>query len=209
MEPSPTCTTVALDGSTWAAFADLVDRNNGVYGGCWCIGWHLARGMRGTIDHRSTKEQLVRGGEAHAALVLDEDGVAQGWAQFGRAAELPGIKHRREYDKDAPPLPDWRLACIFVDPRHRGQGVARAAVEGALGLMATAGGGLVEAIAEETAGRSTPGRFLFSATAELLEEFGFGRVRKVVKHAWILGLQLQPQPREAGYAAVDSEVSGR
>ena len=194
MAPSSTYTTVALEASTWAAFADLVDRNNGVYGGCWCISWHLVTGMRGTIDNRSTKEQLVRSGEAHAALVLDEAGIAQGCAQFGSAAELPGIKHRREYDKDAPPVPDWRLACIFVDPRHRGQGVARAAVEGALGLMAAAGGGLVEAIAEETVGRSAPGRFLFSTTAELLEEFGFGRIRKVGKHAWVLGLQLEPMP---------------
>ena len=60
--------------------------------------------------------------------------------------------------------------------------------------MAATGGGLVEAIAEETVGRSAPGRFLFSTTAELLEEFGFGRIRKVGKHAWVLGLQLEPMP---------------
>jgi hypothetical protein len=27
-----------LDASIWDAFAELVERNNGVYGGCWCIG---------------------------------------------------------------------------------------------------------------------------------------------------------------------------
>jgi hypothetical protein len=27
-----------LDASTWAAFAELVERNNGIFGGCWCIG---------------------------------------------------------------------------------------------------------------------------------------------------------------------------
>ena len=25
-----------LDASTWAAFAELAERNNGVYGGGWC-----------------------------------------------------------------------------------------------------------------------------------------------------------------------------
>ena len=33
-------TILELDGSTWDAFADLVERNNGIYGGCWCIGYH-------------------------------------------------------------------------------------------------------------------------------------------------------------------------
>ena len=29
-----------LDASTWAAFAELVERNNGIFGGCWCIAFH-------------------------------------------------------------------------------------------------------------------------------------------------------------------------
>ena len=32
--------TVALDESTWPLFAALVEANNGVFGGCWCIGFH-------------------------------------------------------------------------------------------------------------------------------------------------------------------------
>ena len=90
-----------LDASTWDAFAELVERNNGVFGGCWCIGYHPERGQRG-ISHRAVKEERVRTDRAHAALVFDEDGVAQGWCQFGSPEELPNIKHRREYDKDAP-----------------------------------------------------------------------------------------------------------
>jgi hypothetical protein len=64
--------------------------------------------------------------------------------------------------------------------------VARAALEGALDQIAAAGGGLVEAIPEVTAGREAPGRFLFSATVELFEQYGFQRVRQVGKHAWIM-----------------------
>ena len=50
----------------------------------------------------------------------------------------------------------------------------------------TAGGGLVEAIPEVTAGREAPGRFLFSTTVELFEDYGFTRGRQVGKHAWIV-----------------------
>ena len=29
-----------LDESTWDAFAELVERNNGIFGGCWCTAFH-------------------------------------------------------------------------------------------------------------------------------------------------------------------------
>jgi GNAT superfamily N-acetyltransferase len=119
-------------------------------------------------------------------------GFAQGWCQYGSPAELPDIKHKREYDKAAPPPPDWRISCFFVDKKHRGQGIARAALEGALEQIAHHGGGLVEAISEVTAGREAHGRFLFSATAELFERNGFARVRQVGKHAWIVSTVIRP-----------------
>ena len=156
------------------------------------MGWHPEGCHSSVAGNRATKEERVRSDTSHAALVLDADGVAQGWAQYGSPTELPRIKHRRVYDKDAPPLPDWRITCFYVDPRHRGQGVARAALEGALHQIAEAGGGLVEAIPEVTAGREAPGRFLFSATVELFEEYGFHRVRQVGKHAWIVSRTVSP-----------------
>ena len=142
----------ALDASTWDAFAELVERNNGVYGGCWCIGYHPECAERG-INYREAKEDRVRTGRAHAALVIDENGVAQGWCQYGSPEEVPGIKHRREYDKDPPPLPDWRITCIFGEAQ---------------------------------------GRFLFSATVELFEQYGFTRGRRVGKHAWIVSRAVEP-----------------
>ncbi|GAB3755866.1 GNAT family N-acetyltransferase [Microlunatus parietis] len=179
-----------LDASTWEPFADLVERNNGIFGGCWCIGFHTDRGDP-DLDNRTAKEQLVRTGRAHAALVLDEDGIARGWAQFGPKVDLK-IKHRIEYEKQPPPTPGWRITCIFTDKTHRRQGVARAALEGALDQIAARGGGLVEAISEVTDGRVAQGRFLFSGTVELFEQYDFARLRQVGKHAWIVHRDLPP-----------------
>lgn len=181
-----------LDASTWDAFADLVERNNGIYGGCWCIAFHTAY-QRGVSDPRTQKEQLVRAGEAHAALVLDDQGLAQGWAQYGSPDELD-LKHLREYRKEPPRPARWRITCIFVDKRHRGQGIARAALEGALAQIAAEGGGLVEAVSEVTVGRAAQGRFLFSATVELFEDLGFERGRQVGKHAFVVSRELEPAP---------------
>src|SRR3546814_7993767 len=95
-----------LDASTWDAFAELVERNNGIYGGCWCIAFHTAY-ERGVDDPRALKEQLVRDGEAHAALVFEGDQV-QGWAQYGDVEEL-GLRHLREYAQDPTPPAEWRM----------------------------------------------------------------------------------------------------
>ena len=52
------------------------------------------------------------------------------------------------------------------------------------------GGGLVEAISEVTSGRNAQDRFLFSATVELFEQYGFTRGRQVGKHAWIMSREI-------------------
>ena len=83
-----------LDASTWAAFAEPVGRNNEIFGGCWCIGYHPESGQQG-ISYRAAKEDRVRTDRAHAALVLDQNGAAQGWCQYGSPQELLGIKHWR------------------------------------------------------------------------------------------------------------------
>jgi hypothetical protein len=56
--------------------------------------------------------------------------------------------------------------------------------------MSAAGGGLVEAISETVTGREAQGRFLFSATVELFEQYGFERRRQVGKHAWIVSREI-------------------
>ena len=181
-----------LDGSTWQDFARLVEKHNGVWGGCWCMGFHIqGPEPKPHPPHRGQKERRVREGRAHAALVYDGS-AAVGWCQFGPTEELPGIKHKREYDKDSPPPPDWRITCFYVDRKHRGEGIALAALEGALDQIAAAGGGVVEAIPEVTDGREAQGRFLFSATVELFEQYGFRRVRRVGKHAWIVSAEVAP-----------------
>ena len=103
-----------LNASTWDAFAELIERNNGIFGGCWCIGYHPECGQKG-ISYRSVKE-----------------------------------------------------------------------------VRELLGDGLVEAIPGVTAGRQAPGRFLFSATVELFEQYGFTRGRQVGKHAWIVSRVVDP-----------------
>src|SRR5580765_4994469 len=99
-----------LSPSTWPHFAQLVERHNGVWGGCWCMAFHAEGVGRGktAAQNRAEKECRVRESRAHAALVYDR-AACVGWCQFGPPDELPRIKHRRAYRADAGAPPDWRI----------------------------------------------------------------------------------------------------
>jgi hypothetical protein len=189
----PTYTVKALDESTWDAFAALVERNNGVFGGCWCMGFHPEGVGKETTPelNRTRKLERVRAGTAHAALVFDgEDCV--GWCQFGAPSELPRIKSRAAYEKDATTVPDWRIACCYVGKGHRRKRAATAALAGAIELIAALGGGTVEGYPED--GDSVPAGFLFNGALSTYEKFGFVRDRQIGKHRWVVTKVVAPAP---------------
>jgi len=129
-------TVKALDESTWPAFAALVEFNNGIFGGCWCMGFHADGVGKGTTAavNRERKLSRVRAEIAHAALVFDGDDCLD-WCQFGVPDEQPRIKSRAAYERGRTTSPDWRIACCYVGKGHRRQGVATAALAGALDLI--------------------------------------------------------------------------
>jgi GNAT superfamily N-acetyltransferase len=176
--PARPLTTRPLTPETWPAFADLVARHNGVFGGCWCTYFHtLSRDKERTYEsNRDLKKCLVDEARAHAALVCDGDEVVA-WAQYGSPEELPNIHHRQEYDATAVRPPDYRVTCIFVDRRHRRGGLAALALQGALDLIAEAGGGVVEGyphdMGKQPAGKKMSSSFLYNGTRRMYEEAGF------------------------------------
>jgi GNAT superfamily N-acetyltransferase len=128
----------------------------------------------------------VRNGTNHQVLVY-ADGTAVGWCQFGRPVELPTILNPGAYAREASTPPDWRIGCVFVESRHRGQGVARAAVTTALDQIRRAGGGTVEAYPEQTVERKPQrGAYLHTGPEELFTQFGFVRDRRIAKWRWVM-----------------------
>lgn len=133
--------------------------------------------------NRERKRERVFGGEAHAALVFVGDDCV-GWCQFGSPEELPRIKSRREYERTATGLPEWRIGCCYVAKEHRRDGVATAALEGALELISDLGGGLVEGYPEPAG--AVPAGFLFNGALSTYEQLGFAKDRMIGKHRWVV-----------------------
>jgi GNAT superfamily N-acetyltransferase len=183
-----------LDESTWPDFARLVEKHNGVWGGCWCMSFHPEGVGRGktAAQNRSEKESRVREGRAHAALVYDDSTVV-GWCQFGPTDELPRIKLKRDYQNGLTRLPDWRITCFFVDRDYRHKGVTSIALEAALDEIARLGGGTVESYPQDVEGQATSGSFLYNATVTIFERQGFQRTRRLGKNHWVVTRSIEPQ----------------
>ena len=184
-----------LTADTWPDFADLAERHNGVWGGCWCLGFHAEGAQRGP-ERRALKQRRVEQGDAHAALVFDGDRCV-GWCQFGPSDELPRIKFARAYRAVVAEPPDWRITCFFVDSSHRHRGVAAAALKGALAEIARLGGGTVESTPEDVDGRTVSSSFLYNASVSMFERQGFSRTRQLGKNNWLVTKRVRAR-RTAG-----------
>jgi GNAT superfamily N-acetyltransferase len=185
--PAVPLTSKPLSPATWPAFARLVEKHHGIFGGCWCISFHLSAedAKRGRSAYRAMKQALVREGRAHAALVFDGP-AAVGWCQFGPTAELPNIRSKKAYEEGAHDLPDWRITCFFIDRERRGEGIATVALREAVRYIAQMGGGTVEAYPEDYTGEKVSSSFLCSGTLGMFEEAGFRKTRKIAMRRWVV-----------------------
>ena len=163
-----------LTPATWPAFEALVAKHNGIFGGCWCCWFHADTTVDGkhAAGNKAFKRRMVEEGVAHAALVFEGD-AAIGWCQYGSPAELPRIYHRKEYDEGTAEPAPYRITCFFVDRDRRRDGVARAALDGAIDLIARQGGGVVEAFPLDGLEKKTAASFLFSGLRSTFEAAGF------------------------------------
>ena len=182
-----------LTPATWADFAALVEANNGVWGGCWCIGFH-PEGFQGSpAGNRDAKRTRVENGTVHQILVY-RNGECAGWIQYGSPAEVARIKNLKSYEKELVRLPDWRLGCVFTGSGHRRQGVARAGLAAALDAIGHAGGGTVEAYPEQLDGRGPQrGSYLHTGPESLFEDLGFVRDRRIAKWRWVMRLTVSDE----------------
>jgi hypothetical protein len=186
--------TKPLVPETWTDFAALVEANNGVWGGCWCMGFHpegLSKDST-VAGNRAAKRAHVDNRTVHQILVYT-DGECVGWIQYGPPAEVATIKNPKAYEKELVDLPDWRIGCVFTGSGHRRQGVARAGLAGVLSAIGEAGGGVVEAYPEQLDGRGPQrGAYLHTGPETLFEDFGFVRDRRIAKWRWVMRATVAP-----------------
>ncbi len=170
-----------LSLSTWPDFEKLAMKQ----GGCWCMYYQRPRPLAGKMTkeeraerNRRDKESLVRQGQSHAIIVY-KDHAPVGWCQYGVKEELPRIDARQGYRGiRSPPRGKklWRITCFFVDKDHRGQGVARTALRGAIESITRQGGGVVEAYPVVSGKGLKDPTWMWSGSVSMFRRQGFKHV---------------------------------
>ena len=156
-----------LSTVTWDAFARLCEKHNGMgFGQCWCTWFHPRRkdvGLDADVEAGRPYKEFLVREGRSHAALVFDGDVAIGWCR------------------------------IFVDRNHRHEGVAAVAVQGALDLIAQAGGGVVEAYPQDTAGKKISASFLYSATRSTFEKAGFGYERPKGKNHCVMRTTVPPE----------------
>jgi GNAT superfamily N-acetyltransferase len=115
-------------------------------------------------------EELTRQPVAPGVLAYDgEDAV--GWAAVAPRAQLPYERSRQIPHVDEQPV--WTIWCFRVAPGHRGQGVARALLEGAVGFAREHGAPAVEGYPVDNQGHKVDSTMAYVGTRSLFEAAGF------------------------------------
>jgi len=172
-----------LGRETWSDFARFFEKRPVVWSGCWCLAFHMTPSGK-AAENRALKEGLVREDRSHAALVYDEADIV-GWCQFGSPAELP--LRMRGYGKLNVSLPDWRITCFVVDRDRRREGIAKAALKGALDIIAKKGGGTVDGYPISIPrGKPYSDNWLWSGAESMFARLGFRRLGQFGSSKWVV-----------------------
>ena len=132
-------------------------------------------GMTHAQAHRAGLKALVDAGDP-PGLIGYRGKVAVGWVSIGPREAYARLK-RSSVMKPVDERPVWSVICFVVPSEHRGQGVARALLEGAIAYAKKQGATLVEAYPVDKPDRSSDDSMWFGAKS-MYDHAGFEEVAR-------------------------------
>jgi ribosomal protein S18 acetylase RimI-like enzyme len=149
---------------------------------CWCMAYRLsgsgrpiAPGATRASTNRGMLRALVDSGRP-PGLIGYRDGVPVGWVSLGPREEFAKLQ-RSSVMKPVDDRPVWSIVCFVVPAEHRGQGVGRALLEGAIAYAKEQGATLIEAYPVDKPGRSSDENMWFGAKS-MYDRAGFREVAR-------------------------------
>ena len=149
---------------------------------CWCMFYRRSGAAvappHGTTRARANRAELralVDSGEP-PGLIAYRGRTAVGWVSLGPREAFARLK-RSPVMKPVDDQPVWSIVCFVVPAEYRGQGVARALLQGAITYARERGARLLEAYPVDRAGRSSAESMWFGAKS-MFDAAGFEEVAR-------------------------------
>jgi GNAT superfamily N-acetyltransferase len=177
------CKTEPLTPARWSDL-EVVFRAKGcsVARGCWCMAYRVsgaapkpARGVTRAETWRRALKKRVDSGEV-PGLIGYLDGVPVGWVSVAPREDYARLQ-RSPVMKPVDDEPVWSIVCFVVPAPYRGQGVARALLDGAIAYAKRRGAKLLEAYPVDKPGRSHDD-FMWFGAKSMFDAAGFHEVAR-------------------------------
>lgn len=161
--------------------------------GCWCMAYRRS-GSRGPLPagtsqaeaNRAELKALVDSGKP-PGLIGYQGKVPVGWISLGPRDDYARLE-RSPMMKPVDALPVWSIVCFVVPPQHRGQGVARALLDAAIGYAGKHGATLLEGYPVDKPGRSND-QFIWFGAKSMYDAAGFEEVARRKPHRPIVRIR--------------------
>ncbi len=185
-----------LDDDTWPHLEELFGRPGGsIVRGCWCM-YYRRSGTAGeqpkAPDNKEALHALARSSCAPGLLGY-LGGEPVGWVSLGPRADYAKLQ-RSPIMKPVDDLPVWSVVCFYVDKAHRGVGVQRRLLAGAVDHARRHGVRTLEAYPVDKPERSHAD-FMFFGSRSLYEHAGFREVVRRSPTRLVMRLTLRPRRR--------------
>ena len=140
---------------------------------CWCLSHRLDsktnRALVGRARGEYVKELCDR--PVAPGVLAYEDLEVVGWAAVAPRSELPFARSPKIPHVDQ--LPVWSVWCIRVRPGHRGKGISRALIDGAVAYARSQDAPAVEGYPVDNKGKKVDLTMAYVGTRKLFEDAGF------------------------------------
>jgi len=183
MPPNGSLTIRPLTPSRWKDVEALFNAKGcSVARGCWCMfyrrsgpGAAVPNGMTRAQRNRAELKALVDGGTP-PGLIGYRGTTPVGWVSLGPREDFAKLK-RSQVMKPVDAKPVWSIICFVVPQEFRGQGVARALLDGAITYAKKRGATLLEAYPVDRAARGRDDSMWFGAKS-MYDAAGFDEVAR-------------------------------
>lgn len=160
--------------------------------GCWCMFYRrsgqieTAPGLTRAQSNRAELLALVEAGET-PGLIGYCGKTPVGWVSLGPRQDYPKLR-RSVVMKPVDDRPVWSIICFVVPAQYRGEGVARALLDGAIAYAKKKGVELLEAYPVDKRGRANDDSMWFGAKS-MYDAAGFDEVARRKPHRPVVRLR--------------------
>jgi GNAT superfamily N-acetyltransferase len=141
---------------------------------CWCVHYRFARAAM-PKDRKAALKKLAKG-EPPPGLIAYKAKEPVGWVSLGPRADFAKLA-TSPVMKPVDDVEVWSIVCFVVPPAHRGKGVARELLKGAIAFARKRKVPALEAYPIDKADPSTPMSMWFGA-ASMFAKAGFAEIAR-------------------------------